>query len=63
MKDWRQKEKAAEDEMVRQYHWINGHEFEYTLGDGKGEGSLACCIPKGGNKLDMIERLNNNIGN
>ena len=26
--DWRQKEKgAAEDEMVRQHHWINGYQF------------------------------------
>ena len=34
MKDWRQKEKrAAEDEMVRQNHWFNVHEFEWTLGD------------------------------
>ena len=22
---------------------INGHEFEQTLGDGKGQESLACC--------------------
>ena len=28
-KDWGQKEKgAAEDEMVRCHHWLNGHEFE-----------------------------------
>ena len=28
-KDWRQKGKgAAEDEMVRQHHWLNGHEFD-----------------------------------
>ena len=32
--DWRQKEKgAAEDEMVRQHYWLNGHEFEQTPGD------------------------------
>ena len=30
-KDWRQKEKeAAENEMVRQHHRLNGHEFEQT---------------------------------
>ena len=29
-KDWRQKEKrVAEDEMFRQHHWLNGHEFEW----------------------------------
>ena len=26
-KDWRQKKGAAEDEMVRSHHWVNGHEF------------------------------------
>ena len=30
-KDWGQKEKgAAEDEMVRWHHWLNGHESEQT---------------------------------
>ena len=39
-----QEEKGAtEDEMVGWYHWLNGHEFEQTLGDNKGQGSLACC--------------------
>ena len=32
-KDWRQKEKGtAEDEMVRQYHQLNGYESEQTRG-------------------------------
>ena len=45
-KDWRQEEKgAAEDEMVGWHHWLNGHEFEQTQGDGEGQGSLACCSP------------------
>ena len=45
-KDWRQKGKsAAEDEMVRQHHWLNGHEFEQTQGNREGQGSLACCNP------------------
>ena len=43
-KDWGHKEKEeAEDEMVRQHHQRNGPEFEQTPGDGKGQGSLACC--------------------
>ena len=47
-KDWRQEEKGvAEDEMVRQHHWLNRHEFEQTLGDGEGQGSLAWCSPRG----------------
>ena len=45
-KDWRQKEKGmTEDEMVGWHHWLNGHEFEEALGDGEGQGSLACCSP------------------
>ena len=45
-KDWRQEEKGvAEDEMVGWHHWLNAHDFEQTLGDGEGQGSLACCSP------------------
>ena len=47
-KDWRQEEKGVtEDEMVGWHHWINGHEFEKTLGGSKGQESLACCSPWG----------------
>ena len=43
-KDWRQEEKGmTEDEMAEWHHWFNGHEFERTLGDGEGQGNLACC--------------------
>ena len=43
-KDWRRAEKGTtEDEMVRWHHWLNGHESEQALGDGGGQGSLACC--------------------
>ena len=31
----------TEDKMVGWHHWLNGHEFEQTLGDGKGQESLA----------------------
>ena len=42
-KDWRQEKKGMiEDEMVGWHHWLNGHEFEQTPGDGEGQGSLAC---------------------
>ena len=44
-KDWRQKKGAAEDEMVRQHHQLNGHESEQILGDSEGQRSLACCSP------------------
>ena len=37
-KDWGQEEKGAtEDEMVGWHHWLNGHEFEQTLGDSEGK--------------------------
>ena len=35
------------DERVEWHHQLNGHEFEQTLGDGEGQGCLACCIPWG----------------
>ena len=45
-KDRRQEEKGTtEDEMVRWHHRLNGHEFEQAVGDGEGQGSLACCSP------------------
>ena len=31
--------------MVGWHHRLNGHEFEQTLGDREGQGSLACCRP------------------
>ena len=47
-KDWRQEEKGTtENEMVGWHHWLSGHEFEQTLGDGEVQGSLACCGPWG----------------
>ena len=38
-------EGAAEDEMVGQYHQLNGHEFEQTPGDSGGQRSLVCYSP------------------
>ena len=57
--DWRQEEKLmTEDEMVGWHHWLNGHEFEQTLGVGDGQGNLACCSPWGHKESDTTERLN-----
>ena len=43
-RDWGQEEKGmTEDEMAGWHHWLDGHEFEWTLGDGDGQGGLACC--------------------
>ena len=38
---------TTEDEMVGWHHLLNAREFEQTLGDGEGRGSLACCSPWG----------------
>ena len=53
---------VAEDEMVGWHHQLNGLEFEQTLGDIEGQGSLACCSPSGLKESDTTERLNNNKG-
>ena len=47
-KDWEQGENGeTEDEMVGWHYQLSGHEFEQTLGDSEGEGSLVCCSPLG----------------
>ena len=52
-KDWKQEVKrVTEGEMFGWHHWLNGHEFEQTLGDSEGQGSLACCSPWGHKELD-----------
>ena len=63
-KDWGQEEKGlTEDEMVGWHHWLNGHEFEQALGDGEGQGSLACWSPWGLKESDKMQRLNSNTAN
>ena len=38
--DWRWEEKGMiEEEMVGWHHWLDGHEFEQTLGDSEGQRS------------------------
>ena len=32
--------RGGQEEMVGWHHWLSGHVFEYTLGDGEGQGSL-----------------------
>ena len=36
-------------------YWLklNRHEFEQTLGDSEGQGSLACYSPRGHEELDI----------
>ena len=52
LKDWGQEGKEGKiegkrrrgwEETVGWHHWLSGHEFEQTLGDREGQGSLACC--------------------
>ena len=42
----------TENDMVGWHHQLNGHEFEQTLGDSEGQGSLACCSPWGHKEPD-----------
>ena len=61
-KDWRQEKKGmTADEMVGWHHWLDGHEFEQTLGDSEGQGNLACCSSWGHKRVGhdlATEQLN-----
>ena len=58
-RDWGQEEKEmTENEMAGWHHWLNGHEFEWTLRIGDGQGGLACCDSWGHKESDTTERLN-----
>ena len=59
-RDWGQEEKGTttEDEMAGWHHWLDGHEFEWSLAVGDGQGGLACCNSWGCKELDTTERLN-----
>ena len=58
-KDWRREEKGTkEDEMVGWHHRRDGHEFEWALEVGDGQGSLACWSPWCRKESDMTEQLN-----
>ena len=58
-KDWRREEKGTtEDEMVGWHHWLDEHEFEWTLGVGEEQGSLVCYSPWCWKEMDMTEQLN-----
>ena len=40
------------------HHWLNGREFEWTLGVGDGQEGLACCDSWGHKESDTTEWLN-----
>ena len=48
----------TEDEMAEWHQKLSVHEFEQTLGDGEGLGSLACCSPWG-HRVGTTQRLSN----
>ena len=48
----------TEDEMAGWHHSLDGCESEGALGDGDGQGGLACCNSWGLKESDMTERLN-----
>ena len=39
--------------MVGWHHSLDGHEFERTLTDSEGQGSLMCCGPLGRKESDL----------
>ena len=59
--DWRQEEKGKiEEEMFGCHHQLSGHEFQQTLGDGEGQGSLWCHRLWGHKESDMTFQVNDN---
>ena len=58
-RDWGQEETGmTEDEMARRHHGLDGHESEWTPGDGDGQGGLACSDSWGRKESDTTEQLN-----
>ena len=45
--------------MAGWHHQCNEHALGPTLGDGEGQGGLACCSPRGHKESDTIGQLNN----
>ena len=48
----------TEDELVGWHHGLDEHELEQALGVGDGQGSLACCSPRGRKESNTTEQLN-----
>ena len=51
------RKRGRQDEMAGWHHRLDGREFERTLGDGDGQGGLACCDSWGRKESDTTERL------
>ena len=58
-RDWGQEEKGTtEDEMAGWHNQLDGCEFEWTPGDGDGQGGLAWCNSWGRKESDKTGQLN-----
>ena len=55
----------TEDEITGWHHRLNGHEFEQTLGDGEGQGSLGAAVHevakrrRGQQRMRWLESITN----
>ena len=47
----------TKDEIVGWHHRLYGYEFEQTLGDGEGQGSLVFCSPQDAKSRTRLKRL------
>ena len=57
------RKRVTEDEMVGWHDQLSGYdEFEQTLGNREGQGSLVCCSPWGHKESDKPEQPNSNTG-
>ena len=46
--------RGRQEEVVGWHHRLSGHEFKQVLEVGDGQGSLACCSPRGHEESDTI---------
>ena len=58
--DWEKIQNYGQKSHVIKNYQLNGHEFKQTLGDGEGQGNLACHGPWDHKKSDTTVLLNNN---
>ena len=57
-RDWGQEEKGmTQNDSAGWHHWLDGHESEWILWVGDGQGGLACCDSWGRKESDTTERL------
>ena len=58
---WKAKEGSGEGWNIGWHHRFNGHGFEQTLGDGEGQGSLACWSPWVKKSQTQLSDNNNSV--